>query len=152
MATGSIKVQDVMERKVQTADVNSKVLDCAKLMAKKKVSSVVIVDGGKAAGIVTERDLVIKVMADNLDPSKVLVRDIMSTPLITIGAEAPVEEAARLMSEYRIRRLVVIDASGMLAGLVTASGLAKIVARENKDPMVSAIARIHATPTGGPYQ
>jgi CBS domain-containing protein len=152
MATESEKVQDVMERNVQTADVNSTVRDCAKLMAKKKVSSVVIVDGSKAVGIVTERDLVVKVIADNLDPSKVLARDIMSTPLITIGPEATVKEAAGLMTEYRIRRLVVIDANGMLAGLVTASGLAKLVAKEHKDPIVSAIARIHATPTGGPYQ
>src|SRR5881397_1998056 len=104
-----------MEENVQTIDLNANV--------KKGIGSLVVVQEGTAIGIVTERDLVAKVIADGLDPAKVLVRDIMSTPLITIQPNAKLTEAVRLMNEYKIRRLVVTGADGSLAGIVTAGGL-----------------------------
>ena len=147
-------VEDVMTPKVATADLNSNARDCAKMMAKRGVSCAVIVQGGTAIGIVTERDLVSKVLADVLDPSKVLVRDIMSTPLITINPRSTLTQAAGLMAEYRIRRLVVIDAAGSLAGIITTGDIARALAEKQnyRVPALNAMARYKDGAEGGPYQ
>ena len=145
-------VKDVMEENVQTIDLNANVKKGAAVMAKKGIGSLVVVQEGRAVGIVTERDLVSKIIADGLDPAKVLVRDIMSTPLITIQPDAKIAEAARLMNEYKIRRVVVTAADGSLAGIVTASDLARALAerKDYSDMTLNAIARV--SPEKGPYQ
>lgn len=147
-------VSALMERKVISVDLNSNARDCAKAMSKKLVSCAVVVRGGAAVGIVTERDLVTKVIADALDPAKVLVRDIMSTPLITINPEATMSDAAELMSQYMIRRVIVIGKDGNLAGIITAGDLAKALAKKHdyKEVALNALARVRGEPTGGPYQ
>src|SRR5215471_571249 len=99
MSSVESRVKDVMVKSVLAADLNTNARDCAKLMATKGVSCAVVTQGGAAVGIVTERDLVSKVMADGLDAAHVLVRDIMSTPLITVNAEAMLSVAAGIMTQ-----------------------------------------------------
>ncbi len=141
-----------MEKNVQTIDFNTNAKRSAAVMAKKGIGSLVVVQEGRAVGIVTERDLVSKIIADGLDPAKVLVRDIMSTPLITIKPDAKITEAARLMNEYKIRRVVVTAADDSLAGIVTASDLARMLAerKDYSDTTLNAIAG--ASSEKGPYQ
>ena len=144
-----------MEKQVVSVGLNTKVLDCVKTMGKRKVSCAVIAsDDGGAIGIVTERDLVTKVIADALDPAKVLVRDIMSTPIITVTPDASMSDAAELMSEYMIRRLVVLDSDQNLVGIITAGDLARVLAKKHdyKVAALNALGRVQGEPTGGPYQ
>ncbi len=147
-------VADIMEKRVLVADLNSTAKECAKAMAKRGVSSAVVVQSGNALGIITERDLVSKVMSEGLDQSKVLVRDIMSTPLISIRPDASVTKAAEVMAEYRIRRLVVIDAGGNLVGIVTAGDIARMIAEKHgyREVTFNAIARFKQGEESGPYQ
>lgn len=147
-------MKDIMEKKVLVVDFNSSAKECAKAMSKRGVSSAVVVQGGTALGIVTERDLVSKVMSDALDASKVLVRDIMSTPLITVSPEATMAKAAEVMAQYRIRRLVVIGATGGLAGIVTAGDIARVIAEKHdyQEATFNAIARYKEGEEAGPYQ
>ncbi len=149
-----LKVKDVMENNVQTIDLNKNAAEAAKQMSAKDSDSVVVIEENNAVGIITERDIVTKVVADGLEPSRVIVRDIMSTPLVTIKPEAGIIEAAKLMSQYQIRRIVVTTQSGSLAGIVTAEDLARTLAREMKyeDPTLNALARLKGSPTGGPYE
>jgi CBS domain-containing protein len=147
-------VRDVMVKAVMAMELNTNAKDCAKAMAKRGVSCAVITQGGTAVGIVTERDLVSKILADALDPKKVLVRDIMSTPLITISPEAPLTGAAELMAQYRIRRLVVVEAGGALAGIVTTGDIARSLAEKHgyREATFNAMARYKEGTEGGPYQ
>ncbi len=147
-------IAEIMEKKVLVADLNCSARDCAKMMSKRGVSSAVVVQGRSAIGIVTERDLVSKVMADGLDSTKVLVRDIMSTPLITVSPEATMTKASEIMAEYRIRRLVVIDKDGDLAGIVTAGDIARTLAEKEgyRQASFNAIARYKEGTESGPYQ
>jgi CBS domain-containing protein len=148
------KVADVMMKAVMAVDLNTNVKDCAKAMAKRGVSCAVVTQLGAAVGIVTERDLVSKVLADALDPKKVLVRDIMSTPLITTSPEASSTEAAGVMAKYRIRRLVVIDRAGTMVGIVTTGDIARSMAEKHgyRDSTFNAMARYKEGIEGGPYQ
>ncbi len=146
------QVKDIMEEKVQTIDLNTNAKKGAGVMAKKGIGSLVVVDGGRAVGIVTESDLVSKIIADGLDPAKVLVRDIMSTPLITIQPHAKMTDAAKLMHEYKIRRVVVVNEDGSLAGIITTGHLANALAekKDYSDVTLNAIAKMN--PAGLPYQ
>ncbi len=147
-------VRDIMVKAVMAVELNTNTKDCAKAMAKRGVSCAVITQGGTAIGIVTERDLVSKVMADALDPTKVLVRDIMSTPLITVNPDAPLTTAAELMAQYRIRRLVVVESGGALAGIVTTGDIARSLAEKHgyREATFNAMARYKEGTEGGPYQ
>jgi CBS domain-containing protein len=147
-------VVKVMEKSVMAVELNTNAKDCAKAMAKRGVSCAVITQRGSAVGIVTERDLVSKILADALDPKNVLVRDIMSTPLITIASDAPLRGAADLMAQYQIRRLVVVDGTGAMVGIITAGDIARSLAEKHgyREPMFNAIARYKEGSEAGPYQ
>ena len=148
------KVESIMERKVMAVDLNANSRDCARAMAKRGVSCAVITQSNSAIGIVTERDLVSKVLAEGVDSKNVLVRDIMSTPLITITPDAFVSQAADVMAKYRIRRLVVIDRQGALIGIVTAGDIARSLAEKHgyREVLFNAMARYKEGAEDGPYQ
>ena len=148
------KVESIMERKVMAVDLNANSRDCARAMAKRGVSCAVITQSNSAIGIVTERDLVSKVLAEGMDSKNVLVRDIMSTPLITITPDAYVSQAADVMAKYRIRRLVVIDRQGALIGIVTAGDIARSLAEKHgyREVLFNAMARYKEGAEDGPYQ
>ena len=155
MAGPEQTVADVMTRSVMAVELNTNTKDCAKAMAKRGVSCAVVTQGGSAAGIVTERDLVSKVLAESIDPRNVLVRDIMSTPLITTSPDATLTSAAELMAQYRIRRLVVVDATGSLVGIVTTGDIARALAEKHgyREATFNAMARYSEGEfKGGPYQ
>ena len=148
------RVADIMVKVVMTVDLNTNVKDCSKAMAKRGVSCAVITQAGSAIGVVTERDLVSKVLADAVDPRNVLVRDIMSTPLITILPNATLTEAAGTMADYKIRRLVVLDGTGAMVGIVTTGDIARLLAERHgyREATFNAMARYKDGIEGGPYQ
>ena len=154
MARGEETVGGVMSKDVLAVDLNANAKDCARAMMKKGVSCAVITERGAAVGIVTERDLVSKVLAESIEPKKVLVRDIMSTPLITTTPNAPLVGAAEVMAQYRIRRLVVVDPTGALAGIVTAGDIARSLAEKQqyRDATLNAMARYSEGGGDGPYR
>jgi len=155
MAGAEQTVADVMAKPVMAVELNLSAKDCAKAMAKRGVSCAVVTQGGSAVGIVTERDLVSKVLAESIEAKNVLVRDIMSTPLITIGPGAALTNAAELMAQYRIRRLVVVDSTGNLVGIVTTGDIARALAEKHgyREATFNAMARYaEGEFEGGPYQ
>lgn len=148
-------VEMVMSKTVMAVELNTNAKDCAKAMAKKGVSCAVITQSGSAIGIVTERDLVSKVLAESVEAKNVLVRDIMSTPLITVAPDVPLHGAAELMARYRVRRLVVVDEEGALVGLVTTGDIARSLAERQgyREPTLNAMARYSESGIeNGPYQ
>ena len=148
-------VGDVMSKTAVTVELNVTAKDCARAMANKGVGCAVITQEGSAIGIVTERDLVSKVMAESIEAKKVLVRDIMSTPLITIGPDAPLAGAAEVMTRYRVRRLVVVDGEGALVGVITTGDVARSLAEKQgyREATLNAMARYsEGKQANGPYQ
>lgn len=109
---------DLMNKDVTTIRPDSTVLEAAKVMAGKQVGSLVVVRGRTPLGIVTERDVLVKVVAKRKDASTTKVSEVMSSPLITVEPWRPVREAAKIMLDHNIRRLVVLE-KGELAGIIT---------------------------------
>jgi CBS domain-containing protein len=120
-------VKDTMSSPVVTTDENAPSNKVARLMDENKVGAVVVTNKeGKPLGIITEKDLVIRVLSKNLTPSAVKAKDIMTSPLVTIEPEATISEAARKMSSMNIRRLGVLY-KGNLAGLVSSKDILSVM-------------------------
>jgi len=116
-------VKDVMTSPVITINEDGIVHEAAKLMDKNDVGCIVVTDKkGKPVGIITERDLITRVLSKNLLSSKVKTKKVMTSPLLTIDPDEPLVEAARKMSRLNVRRLGVIH-KGSLAGLVSSKDI-----------------------------
>jgi len=116
-------VKDVMSSPVVTTEEDDASNNVALLMDENNVGCVIVTNKeGKPLGIITERDLVIRVLAKNLKPDAVTAKEIMTSPLVTIEPEATVSEAARRMSRLDIRRLGVLY-RGELVGLVSSKDI-----------------------------
>jgi len=122
-------VKDVMSSNVLVTPPDTTVMDAARQMRSENRGSVVVMDKMKPVGIVTERDLFKRVVADGLVPKDVLVRDIMSSPLLSIGPGDTIKSAAKMMAEKEIRRLPVIE-KNKLVGMITATDLARLEPHE----------------------
>jgi len=112
-----MQVGDVMKSAVKTTTPDQTFADVAKLLKDNAISSVVVMEGDRLAGIVTERDLV-NLVADGLDPTAVKVADRMSTKLDTVEPRTDISEAAEHMARLRIRHLPVLD-KGKLVGIIS---------------------------------
>jgi CBS domain-containing protein len=116
-------VKDVMSSPVVTLDEGATSNKVADLMDENKLGCLIVTNKtGKPVGIITERDLVIRVLAKNLKPDAVKAKEIMTSPLVTIEPEATISEAARRMSRLNIRRLGVIY-KGNLVGVVSSKDI-----------------------------
>ncbi|OIO21828.1 hypothetical protein AUJ17_01455 [Candidatus Micrarchaeota archaeon CG1_02_47_40] len=118
-----IKVGDCMTVGVITLESGKTVHEAAALLKKTQVGSIIITNKSKADGIVTERDIVYKVVSRGLDPKKTKVSQIMSSPLRVIDVSKPVEDAALAMKKHNVKRLPVIDKKERLVGIITESDL-----------------------------
>jgi predicted transcriptional regulator len=98
-------------------DRDSVVAKAAKIMKEESVGSVIVLDGAKAVGILTQRDLINKIVADGKNPGAVKVSEVMSSPIVTIKKDEIVEEALHLMEKNGIRRIVVLDDEGKPYGI-----------------------------------
>jgi len=114
---GKVLVKEVMRAKVITVEPNTTVREAAQLMRKKKVGSVIVVED-KPVGILTESDIIEKIVAEDKKASDVLVKEIMTSPIIVIDPYIDLEEAMKTMSTCNIRRLPVIE-NGRLIGIIT---------------------------------
>jgi CBS domain-containing protein len=117
---------------VVTVDINDNpsALDVAKLMAKHRMGSVVVIEGDnkRPLGMITERDIIKKVTAQNKSADQVAVRHIMSSPLITVKSIDSIDTAAETIAGNRVKRLVVLEQDGSMVGILSVSDIAKKLA------------------------
>jgi CBS domain-containing protein len=116
------QIQEIMNKEVATAKPDDCLVDAAKTMLQRKIGCVVVVEREKTIGIVTESDLV-RCAASGLDPSCMLVKDVMRSPPVTCTPQAPVEEAYAHMRRNNIRHLPIVDKGDTLVGIVTMKDL-----------------------------
>jgi CBS domain-containing protein len=119
-----LKVEDIMVEDVITVDSDATVMDAVRLMNKNEIGCLVVTRRGKAIGIITERDLLKRVIAKMRDPMKTKVRQIMTKPLIVGDPNMDLEDATKLMFERKIKKLPVIEA-GRLVGLISLTDIAR---------------------------
>ena len=122
------KIKDIMSKEVFTIDSNETVINAAKLMKKKGVGCLVVIEDKKAIGIITERDVTEKFVGDGMNPLT-KVRDIMSTPVYTTEPERDAVGIAFVTEKLKIKKIPVMD-KGRLIGIVTDTDLLAAFTKE----------------------
>ncbi|MGZ5338358.1 MAG: CBS domain-containing protein [Thermoleophilaceae bacterium] len=117
-----MRISEVMTQGVVTAKTDDSLRSVGELMRDRNVGSVVVCEGDRPVGVITDRDLALAVVADQVDPDD-SVRSCASQPIVTGETEMDLEEAVAIMIQHRIRRLPVTEAE-LLVGIVTIDDLA----------------------------
>jgi CBS domain-containing protein len=115
-------VKDVMVTEVKTIDQEATVQEAAKEMVKWRVGSLVVVKGTRLVGIVTEDDIMMKIVAENKDPSKVRVKEIMTKEVIMIGPNEDLDYALEIMKSKKIKKLPVVSGDRLI-GIITTTDI-----------------------------
>jgi len=115
-------VKRAMNRKVFVANPDVTVKEAAKIMTQYRIGSLIVMEDKKIVGIITELDILWKVVAGGLDAETTQIKDVMTKDVITVQANQTVEEAAELMVENEVKKLPVLD-DNKLVGIVTATDL-----------------------------
>ena len=124
-------VEHLARSDVVTAKTDESVRDLAATMDEEAIGSVVITDGSEPIGIVTDRDLAMRVIGDGGNPDEHTAEDVMTDDLQTIERDGGFYEATEMMSEHGVRRLPVVD-DGELTGIITADDLNELLADEHQ--------------------
>ena len=123
-----MKNSDIMTKDLVYSLPSDMVSDVAKLMKDEDIGPVLIVDdshdGKRLVGIVTDRDLALKVVGEGRDPNSTRVEDVMTGSLVTCRADDDVENAMRAMAQNQLRRIPVVDDSGQLVGIISQADVA----------------------------
>ncbi len=132
-------------RETVTVGSLASVLDAARVMAHHQIGAVPIVDGGRLAGIFTERDVLVRVVAAGLDPAATPITAVMSTPLIVAEVSEPYDVCLRRMQQACVRHLVVLD-GGRLAGILSLRDLIAVDLNEKVEAITLLNAYVHDIP------
>jgi len=127
-------IRDMMKQSPVIVNPKATVQDAAKEMKGEGIGSLIVIDSGKPVGIITESDILKKVVAEGLDSSKILVDEVMTSPIITVKPDTTIEEAIKTMGELKIRRLPVVE-NDKLVGMTTQKDILKV------SPMLLEVAR-----------
>ena len=125
-----MKVSDIMTKDPETANPGTTIGDVAQMMRDLNVGIIPVVkESGELAGVITDRDITIRVVADGLNPLDTSVQDFLSPNPVSIESDASLDEARKLMSEHQIRRLPVVD-GGKLVGILS---LGDVATKDRRD-------------------
>jgi len=133
-------IKEIMTRDVRACEPNATVADAAKVMAQGDVGPVPIVEDGRLVGIVTERDIVVRVVAEGRDPNATTVKEIASTELVTVSPGDELDEALNLLAKRQVRRLPVVEGA-RLVGIVAQADIARLGKDKKTGEVVEEISR-----------
>lgn len=133
-------VKDAMTSDVKTAAQSQSITEAAQLMKEEGVGAIPIVDGDRLVGMLTDRDIVIRAIADGSDPQATQVGDIASRDPVTVRPDDDLDDAIRLMAQHQVRRLPVVE-DGHLVGVVATADVAQEAKEKDLGHLVEEISR-----------
>ena len=139
------KVHEVMTDRPRAVTAETTVSEVAQLMKSEDIGSLPILDGEQLAGMVTDRDIVIRAIAEGKDPRGMPVREVASRELVTVNADQELSSALLLMASQQVRRLPVVDDDGRLVGILAQADVAVEAKEKAVGEMVEEISK---APTG----
>ena len=135
------KARDIMTPDCECIGENDSVLDAAKRLAELDVGAMPICgEDDRLKGMITDRDIVVKVLAQGKDPATTMAAELAQDRLTCVRADAPIDHALSLMQEHKVRRLPVLDENKQLCGMITEADIATHMPQEKTGEMVGAIA------------
>jgi CBS domain-containing protein len=118
-------IKEVMTSNPTTVEASASVVEAARIMRDEDTGIVPMTENGRLIGTVTDRDIVVRVLADGKAPQSTTVREVASTDLVTVDPQQELDEALRLMASHQVRRLPVVEEDGQLVGIVSQADVAR---------------------------
>ena len=118
-------VREAMTSKLCSIDTDKPVAYAAKMMRDEDVGIAPIVEGDRLVGVLTDRDIAVRVVAEGRDPEQVKVTEVASRDIVTLDPQQDLDEALRLMARHQVRRLPVVEEDGRLVGILAQADVAK---------------------------
>jgi CBS domain-containing protein len=134
-------VREVMTSKLCSIDADKPVAYAAKMMRDEDVGIAPIVEGDRLVGVLTDRDIAVRVVAEGRDAEQVKVTEVASRDLVTLDPQQDMDEALRLMARHQVRRLPVVEEDGRLVGVVAQADVAKEADDKQTGKVVEQISR-----------
>lgn len=141
----STKVRNAMTPGVRAVAPTDSVTEAAQAMKEQDVGSLPVVEGERLVGIVTDRDIVVRAVAEGVDPRTATVGDVTSGDLVTVEPDEDLDDALKLMAQHRIRRLPVVE-DGRLVGVVAQADVALEANDKDAGEMLAEISQPSSTP------
>jgi CBS domain-containing protein len=133
-------IKEVMTSQVKTCEPDATVMEVAKVMAQEDVGPVPIVEEGRLTGIVTDRDIAVRVVAEGRDPSSTTVGEIASRDLVTVSPDDDLDSALEQLAQNQVRRIPVVDGD-RLVGIVAQADIARLGSDAKTGEVVEEISR-----------
>jgi len=134
-------VQSVMTDKLCSIDSDKPVAYAAKMMRDEDVGLAPIVEGDKLVGVLTDRDIAVRVVAEGRDPESTRVTDVASSEVVAVEPDRDLDEALRLMAAHQVRRLPVVAKDGRLVGVVAQADVARTADQRTTGAVVEEISK-----------
>ncbi len=125
--------KDYCSRRPVTIDASATIADAAALLAREDIGCLVVTDGKRPVGMLTDRDVVFRVLLDESSPDRGCVADAMMAPVQTLPADADLDAAFAAIRSHRLRRLPLVDEEGALVGVLAVDDLLRLLATEIGD-------------------
>lgn len=145
-----MKVRDIMSKDVAVCTPDTSLPEVARLMVEKDCGCIPVVDSRETAkprGVVTDRDICSRVVAEGQNSAEMTARDCMSTPCVTVTPETTVDDCCRTLEDNRIRRAVVVDDSGRCCGMVAQADIARKADEREIARLVEKVSEPSPTPS-----
>ena len=133
-------IKEVMTSEVKACEPNTTVAEAAKLMAKEDIGPVPVVEEGRLTGIVTDRDIVVRVVAEGRDPNSTTVGEIASSDLVTVSPDDDLDTALQQLARKQVRRIPVVEGD-RLVGIVAQADIARLGSDAKTGEVVEEISR-----------
>lgn len=141
-----MKLKEIMSKQVEVLTPDATLRDCAKKMKELDVGAIPVGENDRLRGIVTDRDIIVKAVAEGMDPERACVRDAMTSPIDYCFEDDEVQSAVQHMKEKQIRRVVVLNKNKRLVGMVS---LGDIAAKGQSDALSGEALSKISQPTRG---
>jgi CBS domain-containing protein len=134
-------VRDVMTREVETARPDMSVKEAAGILKAKDIGSLPVVDGKRVIGVITDRDITIRAVAEGRDPATTKVEEVVSKEVVSVREDARLEDAERVMHDKQLRRLPVVNENGELVGYLPLAKVARAESLERAGKVIKGVSQ-----------
>ena len=135
----TLTIRDIMTTDVARVDCDTTVKEAAELLRSKDIGSLPVCEGKKVIGMITDRDIALRVVADDRDPGSTTVSEIMTKDVVGVREDSELQEAERLMKEHQLRRLPVLNGQGELVGYLSLARVARSGSAESSGKVLKGV-------------
>jgi CBS domain-containing protein len=136
-----MQVREIMTQEPACCAPETKLQDVARMMAEHDCGEIPVIESKRPVGVVTDRDLALRVIAEGRDASRLTARDCMSSPVVTVSPETELESCCQILEQHQVRRMPVINERGEICGMVSQADIATFASERDTAEVVRSISQ-----------